>query len=544
MRLQGSHLEFDLPHMLSALLAEAHGLGGNGFMFLMVPFLSGFALLAFYLLATRLIQHPVAALGGMLTLALVMPQVSFSRDSTTEIPIQLLLFAAVWLLGDPRTTRRRGPAFTVGLLLGTVPAMLVDGLVFLVGLPFVFALLWLHTRRGDRGELKRGIVGATVGILVGLGVAAFDLVRWNRHYLSVVGGNIIRVAILVALAIAVAFVVVRLVRRARLFALVDRLRPNGAIVAGMIVALVGFAAWFVRPNLQKTHGRADQVVGYVQRLNHLTVDPTRRYAELAMRWVSWYVGPLTLVIGIVAAALLTVVLVRGGARLSVQIATLTLAPASVLYLWHPAFPPDQVWAARRFLPAVFPGIILLTFAALYVFARGTGSTFESQRRSVAIVIGAVVIAYPFLTINDVSRMTEQRGLFSTITRTCDTLPSDAAVVMIPEIQSVAYLTVPQTLRGFCDVPVAVMKHPVAIDDVRLLAAQWKAEGKQLWVVSEFPQTIRQIFPRARVHSTPRLLNLHLLEQTLTRRPSHYRPELFQLSSAEVPEPAAPPATTP
>jgi hypothetical protein len=51
-----------------------------------------------------------------------------------------------------------------------------------------------------------------------------------------------------------------------------------------------------------------------------------------------------------------------------------------------------------------------------------------------------------------------------------------------------------------------------------------------------------------VHSTPRLQNKHLLEQTLTRRPSHYQPETFQLSVAAVPALAAsstsnPPATS-
>ena len=134
MKQRGSHLEFDLSHMLSAVLAEAQNLGGNRLMFSTVPILSGFALLAFYLLAARLLQQPVAALGATATLAFLMPQVSFSRDSTTEIPIQVLLFTALWLLCDRRTLRTPGPAFVAGLLLGLVQAMHVDGLAFLVGL--------------------------------------------------------------------------------------------------------------------------------------------------------------------------------------------------------------------------------------------------------------------------------------------------------------------------------------------------------------------------------------------------------------------------
>jgi hypothetical protein len=110
MKQRGSNLEFDLSHMLSALLAFAQNLGGNRFMFLTVPFLGGFALLAFYLLANRLLQHPVWALAATATLALLMPQTSFARDSTTEILIQILLFTAIWLLCDRRTLSAAGTA--------------------------------------------------------------------------------------------------------------------------------------------------------------------------------------------------------------------------------------------------------------------------------------------------------------------------------------------------------------------------------------------------------------------------------------------------
>jgi hypothetical protein len=540
MQLRGSHLEFDLSHMLPALLAEAHSVGGNRFMFLLVPFVSGFALLAFYLLASRLIQHPVAALGAMVTLSLLMPQVSFSRDSTTEIPLQLMLFTAVWLLCDPRTARAPGSAFTVGVLLGLAPAMHLESLVFLLGLPLVLTLLWLHTRRLDRPEMKRGIRSALGGVGVGLFITAFDLVRWNRAYLSRVDNDLVRLAVLAMLALLVAFVTVRIVRRPRVFARVQQLRPNGAIVAGILVAVAGFAAWLVRPSAEKSRGGRSDVVAYVQRIEHLGLDPTRRYAELSLRWVSWYVGPLTLTVAIVAAALLAVALVRGGARLPVKVATLMFTPGVLLFLWRPTIAPDQIYAARRFLPGVFPAVILLVFGALYLFTRGTGSTYASQRFSIAIVVGAIVVATPFVPIHHVSRMSEQRGMFSAITRTCDTLPDDSAVVMIPEITSTAYLNVPQTLRGFCNVPVAVMKAPVRYRALYHLAIDWKAQGKQLWVVTEFAQTIRQSLPLARVHSAPRKRDPHMLEQTLTRRPSHYRPDSFQLSTAAVPLPVTRP----
>jgi hypothetical protein len=539
MKLEGSHLEFDLPHFLSAVLAQAHSYGGTRLMFLTVPLISGFALLAFYMLASRVTGHPIAALGAMTTLAFLMPQGWFSRDSTAEIPIQLLLFAAVWLLCDPRTLRGRGSAFTVGLLLGIVPALQTVGLVLLAGLPVVFALLWVHTRRRDRDALRRGFRYAAVGIATGLLLAAFDMFRWNRSWWSEIDDTVFRIVVVELLVAAIALGLVVLVRRPRVFAMVKELRPNGAIVAGILVAVLGFAAWIIRPNVETTHGGRNEIVANLQRLFQVTVDPTRRYAELTMRWVSWYLGPMTLLLAIIAAALLAVVLVRGEARLPVQVATVMLVPATLLFLWRPGVTPDQVWAAGRFLPAVFPAMILLTFGVLYHFAVGSGSEFASQRYSIAIVIGTVAVAFPFVTIRDVSRMTEQRGLFYAITRTCDTLPSDSAAVVVPEVTSFAYLTIPQTLRGFCNVPVAVMKNPVDPNAVRELADAWRQEGKQLYVVTEYAQTIRQIFPRARVRSSPRKRNPYRLEQTLTRRPSEYRPESFQLSTALVPIPGEP-----
>ena len=212
-----------------------------------------------------------------------MPQISFSRDSTTEIPIQVLLFTSLWLLCDRRTLRRPGPAFTTGLFLGLVQAMHVDGLAFLVGLPAVYAVTWLHTNRAGREKLKRGMLWSAAGIGVGLLFGAFDLLRWDRYYLSVVDKNVVRVAIVEVLAIVAAFGVVLLVRRrAGLFEAIQRARPAWANLAGAVVVLAGFGAWLVRPLVQHVHAGANTTVGLVQRFNHLPIDPTKRYSEFAV----------------------------------------------------------------------------------------------------------------------------------------------------------------------------------------------------------------------------------------------------------------------
>ncbi len=537
MKEHGSHLEFEISHMLPALFAEAKNLGGNHLMFITVPILSGLALLAFYLLATRLLAHPVAALGATATLAFLMPQVSFSRDSTTEIPIQVLLFTALWLLLDRRTLRASGTAFVAGLLLGLVQAMHVDGLAFLIGLPAVYAVTWLNTPKARRFRVRRGIIWSAAGVGVGVVLGAFDLYRWDRYYLSVVGHNVAQLAVVEVLAILAAGAAVILLQRPAVYERFKRIRPRAAYATGLLALVGGFGAWFVRPLIQHVHAgtKPNPTVEFVQKINHLPIDGTKRYAENTLHWVSWYVGPITLTIAIIAAAILAVALVRGTLRLPTQVATFVFAPPALLYIWKPSITPDQVWAARRFLPAVLPALILLAFAALCTFALAPGFKFSLQRRSTAVVLALAAVVFPVFTIRNVSQMTEQRGLFPIVEKACKIIGPNGAVVILKENGSVVYMSDPQTFRSFCNVPVAVLNGPPNAGMLHKLAARWKTAGKRLYVVAALPQTIRRIFPKADLQLTGTRKNPHFLEQTLTRRPTSYAPETYHLAlSAVVP----------
>ena len=123
-----------------------------------------------------------------------------------------------------------------------------------------------------------------------------------------------------------------------------------------------------------------------------------------MRWISWYIGPITLTHRDHRRRRRSrSALVRGSLRLPAQIATFILAPPALLYIWRPTITPDQIWAARRFLPAVFPGIILLAFGALSALARAPDPRLIGQRRSLAIVLAIATVVLPWLTIRNVSQ---------------------------------------------------------------------------------------------------------------------------------------------
>ena len=200
----GDHLDFTLEHMVPVLLAEAQNLGGDHLMYATVPILGGAALLAFYLFARRVLRYPVAALGAMLGLGLLMPQVSFSRDSTTEIPMQVLLFSAAWMLCDRRTLRHRGTAFTAGLFLGLLQAMHIDGLAFVIGVPFAGLCWWFRARREERPEVARSLLWTAFGVAVGVALGFLDLLHRSPHYFRTLHFDVERLAAVALLAVGAA----------------------------------------------------------------------------------------------------------------------------------------------------------------------------------------------------------------------------------------------------------------------------------------------------------------------------------------------------
>ena len=68
--------------------------------------------------------------------------------------------------------------------------------------------------------------------------------------------------------------------------------------------------------------------------------------------------------------------------------------------------------------------------------------------------------------------------------------------MLQEPGSNAYLSDPQTLRSFCNVPVVVMPGTPKVRVLHDLATQWRDDGRKLYVVAESGQTIKKLFPRA------------------------------------------------
>ena len=416
--------------------------------------------------------------------------------------------------------------------------MHVDGLAFLVGLPAVFAVVWMHTTAAGRVQLKTGYLWAGSGIAVGLVLGAFDIYRWDRSYLAVVRGNVERLAAVEVVAIAATIVTVVLARRAHLVQTMRRRRRRVANGAGGAVLILGFGAWFVRPLVQQVHAATvNPTVQVVQRVNHLAIDGTRRYSELAVQWISWYVGPITLTVAIIGAAALTVALVRGLAADadSDRNVSSCAAGAAVHLASDDHSGPDlgrSTIFARR-VPGDDPPRIRGAVRTRTVRGTRDSSDNDAHSRSCSRSPRSRSLGSRFEMS---TRMTEQRNLLPVISAACRILGHDSAVVVLQDVAppSVVYLSDPQTLRSFCDVPVAVMLRRPDTGLLHSLSGEWQAVGRRMYVVAFVPQTILRALPHARLQKTGRRTNAHFLEQTLTRPPDKYTPEVFQLTLAQVP----------
>ena len=419
MNRQGDHLDFTLEHMFPALLAEAQGIGGDHLMFATNALLGGIALLGFYLLARRVLRNPLAALGAVLCLGVLMPQVAFSRDSTTEVPDASAAVRRIVAALRPSHAETLGHRVRGRALRRAHPTdSHRRSQVLIIGLPFVGLCAWWQAERSERRRIATALLFVAAGVAIGIALGWFDLVRASSHYLLTLRVDVRRLQ-LAALASLVAALVVGFVVSTksaageRVRGGVRRARGVLAIGASVCVFLAGFLAWLVRPRVQTVRVGYNGVVALVQKATHLPPDPTRRYFEHAVVWASWYIGPITLTLAIVGAAYATRAFVRGTLPTPSRVTALVLGPPTLLYLWRPSITPDQIWATRRFVPAVLPILVLAAFGVLYVLAarRDSFVRFGSLevRRVVAVALGVARDRVSLLRDPSCVAQNQQRG---------------------------------------------------------------------------------------------------------------------------------------
>lgn len=464
-------------NLLSGLLAVGGWLGGERLLLKLNPLISGAALLAFYGLA-RQYAGRLWALAAIGALAVSLPELHFSRNSYSEPVTMLFIVGGLALLREAQRRGRLTGYGLAGLVLGSAVLARIDGFFFLLAVP-VFAATVLAAAPGDRRLQTARQAGVfLLGAAVPATVAMANLVKLSPGYLDNLGSELgmiskaaLAVTVLGAAAVALAWRT-RLLHR--FAAATARWLP--AVGAAAVVVLAALAAsrplWYVG----RTPGAPESQTHYItflQKANHLPLDGTRSYAEQTMQWFWWYYGPVTLTLGVLGVAFAAHwLLKRGDLRLVAPLAT--FLPAALLYVTVPSIVPDQVWAMRRYLPVVIPGLLVAAAWALSLIARRSRAAFAA-----ALAVACVMVLFPAYVSARVALVRDGVPQLVEADNLCQNLPGNAALLLTGSLAN----TYQQTARSYCDgVAVAGIAQPARATLGQVQAAAL-AHGRKLYVAA-------------------------------------------------------------
>jgi hypothetical protein len=463
-------------NLLPGLLAVGGWLGGDRLLLKINPLVGSAALLAFYGLA-RQYAGRVWALAAVVALGVSVPQLHFSRNAYSEPVTMLFLVGGLALL---REAQRRGKVAgygLAGLVLGSALLARIDGFLFLLALPMFAAVALAAAPAERRRETARQVGALLLCAAVPAAVAMTNLANLSASYLHNLSGELgmitkagVAIVVLGAAAVVLAW---RTTLPQRVAASTGRWLPAaGAATVLLLAAVAGSRPLWYVGHVRDAPESYTHYITFLQKANRLPLDGTRSYAEQTLAWFSWYWGPVTLALGVLGVAFAAHWLLRrGDLRLVAPLGMFLVA--ALLYVTVPSIVPDQVWAMRRYLPVVIPGLLLAAAAVLSLLARRwRAGTVLAGLLAGAMIAVPVYVSAPLFTVRDgFPQLVEVENL-------CANLPADAALVLTGSLAK----TYQQTARSYChDVPVTGLGQP-ARAQLGALQAAALAHGRRLYVL--------------------------------------------------------------
>ena len=448
----GPAIQPQFPIGPSAWYSVAWWLGGADAAFWLAAALFGVTVLAVGLLGSLLVGPRWGPLAALAT-TLLFPLLHVARSTYSEpvaLPalgaalVALTMAARSGAAGDAAASRRA--AVVAGALLGGSIVVRVDALREVVLLVVVAALAGAQRQVWARAL----VVGALAASAVAFGLTWLT----SSQYLGSIAGSLLPlVALALVVGVAGAAVVAGARRGWSLGTLVTAWLPRA--LAGFLLLVGAFLA--ARPLWQTVRQSAadpgSRVVAGLQARQGLPVDGGRTYAEQSVAWMSWWIGPVALVLALVATAVLAHRAASSwvdGRELPAWTGPAVVGVGSTLLtLYRPGITPDHPWADRRLVIAL-PTVVLLTVACAAVVSRWSTrrlpyavNVATSLLVAVALVVPAGLASWPHR-----DERVEQ-GELAAVDRVCSAMqPGDVAVM----VDSRAANEWPQVLRGYCGVP--------------------------------------------------------------------------------------------
>lgn len=432
----------------------------------------GVCLVGVYAVGRRLLGHWWSLL-PLVGLAVTMPLAAFVRMPYTE-PSSAVVGCGTMLCLLTGLERRNWKLFLLaGLFAGATEISRIDGLLDVVGGVAAIGLVAVFTVEAvGRQQCRRWLWSFLAGAAITGSLGVLELWLNSPHYLdslhSAVYSLAAALAVMVVLALVLSF-------RTVTGGLARSVRSDGrgwAVGLGVTVALV-FGALVSRPLWMINHFVSDpsyvNAIAGRQTAEGLGIDGTRSYDEYTVSWLVWY---FTWIVVVAAASGFIAIMVRAIRRRNALPGIVFFSPAmfALVYLNKVSVTPDQMFAMRRLLPGIVPGLLLCaTFAFREVADRGAALLCSRKaltrirgfapwwRRALAV---AAVIAFvlPVTMWGSLFPVREGAGEQPFVNKICDLVDGRRAVMAGGAPSFGEFLP---TLQQVCGVQAVLMRQPTS-----------------------------------------------------------------------------------
>jgi hypothetical protein len=474
-------------HLVSGISASVGWLFGENAVFWGNLVCGAAALLALYALGTRVLGA-LWALVPVLGLAGSLPMLEFSRALYSEPLAMTFTFLSTTLLWDAWKRDRVAGYLLAGAAFGGVGLARIDGTLPLMGvLVGLTVAAFLHPGRNEsrrRWAAPLVFLGTLPGLLLGLA----DGLRNSGSYVSDLRGQVVLLAAGLAVSALISVVGALVPMRT------DRLDGIGrglrlAATAGAVLTAVAFLVLLSRPWWYVGHGALNNgLILATQKAQGLPLDGTRTYAEATFQWISWYYGWPVVLVGLAGLLVWLIVGAQGKQTQLLWLSALFL-PSAVLYLTEPNITPDQIWAMRRFLPVVIPGMLLATvWVARTLVDRSRTLVDRARARGRLGRVGGVLVAaalivtavgWPLTSVHNLWGEQNNAGALAGIRAVCDEIDGRPTIVA----GKGNYLA---SILVLCDVPAVSIPEPTT----QLMAEAREGLGGEVFLVTHAPRVVQ------------------------------------------------------
>lgn len=431
-------------HLLPSIAGLSGRLFGLQFMFRINVLLGGIALLAIYAFARTILRPKWALLAPIIT-GLSLPMMYFSRDMYTEPLLAAFTFGMLALITMAIKTSDKFLWFVAGLLCGACALTRIDGyLTIAMTLAFIVTYASLNT-----GKVKpvanslTFVVGASVPAIIGW----VDLTKLSRSYFLSEWPNIKLELILIAMILVAGFILFFINHKTNIVKRLDVITKKWSGWAIFIVVLLTFGLLASRPLWYVSYAEPVASAGNSGAATTLVRD----YYERSFIWLAWYIGPVMTAFGALGLAYFSG-LTAQKRNLFLLAPLLVIVGTSVFYINDPNIHPDHIWAARRFLPVVFPGFIIFGLAMLKRIYNTYKTKNESQKKILRFgTVGLVLLGLfgPVWSSGKLSFVREATW-YQAVEATCSVVNSKSAILWVGSARTQLI----EATKSVCETPAA------------------------------------------------------------------------------------------